>query len=737
MAKRTKKKNNKLSKRKYSRRRVSKKKISRRRLSRKKISRRRIYQKKYRGGAVEEEVGGIHHLRLQFVVSLCGKLSTLKQKEDELYEQNRADPTLHPRDGGEMLRMINLERNKILMDIGEALSSLKQERDKVMNRIKIGDTTLDPEEGEKWLKSLDLERREIERAWAWPRAREEVANKVFIFGDQSGKPEHLYEEPGQIQLRKKYEEYILNLVFGIEETPEEAEHGDASSGDQVADDQATDDKGKITEVNTTNGPYSVIINQNKEFDGDRVYITEKPQLGYLGWCNVTHEIGIQHPSGDQTKRRIVFVGDKYGLYPGDLFVVDEYPIIKNKFNKFSGLNSKTNLVFAAASKDSEPTYIYFISDELKAQHTLGADGKLLILKNPPKTPEEYKGRTEETQNVDGSTPSVPSLSGWRVKHWKPDHWKDERCPYDGGIWHMTYKGVTDYETPNGIILLFSPGWPRGNVNTQTSKTISFDGTSKIEPIKIILGERSQQEFNKLFKQLSIVTKPIKEIQRFGYPKADIVVSHGSVVDFGAGKHWSPLEIAIVNAANNGGLGGLGVDGAITEAGGPHLANDRIKLPVLEVRPGGSEIRIQTGDAVLTGPGDYGDLHAANVIHAVGPDYRGIAIPEGNILLQQAYEKSMRVAQEKGIKYIGFSLLSSGIFRGNPERISLGEVLKIGIDTVKANLYRGLLEVHFVAFEEVEQEALIYLLGHDLESGLGQDLEQEPEPEPEPDLEPGS
>lgn len=511
--------------------------------------------------------------------------------------------------------------------------------------------------------------------------------KLFIFSDRKGNPGHLYEPPQQALLRGVYNNYIRTKIV---------ETGDF---ERIED-------GKPTQ-------YRVIINKNNEYDG-KLYI---PIFAWNGnfkystgeWCKVTHEIGTQMQVKDVTKTRNVFVGDKNQLYPGDLCVVDEYPIIKNKIG---GFNSKTNLVFAATSKDSEPTHVYFISDELKGgeQHILGADGKLLILRNPPKSSDEYKGRTKETRNVDGSTPFDPSLSGWRVKHWKPTTGND-KCPYDGGITEkLTYTGLVDYETPKGIILLFSPTWPVGKVGTKISETISFDGTSKVEPIKIILSDQTQEvEFNNLFKQLSIVTTTFKEIQRFSYPgKADIVVSRGSVVEFGAGKDWERQTIAIVNAANNGGLGGGGVDGAITEAGGPHLDADRRELPVLGKR-NGREIRIQTGDAVLTGPGNYGDLHAANVIHAVGPDYGSISIPEGNTLLQRAYEKSMRVAKENRIKYIGFSLLSSGIFRGKPEKISLHEVLQIGIDTVINNIYTELLEVHFVAFNQDEQDTLISLL----------------------------
>ena len=624
MSKRTKRKNNKLSKRKYSRRRLSrhrvnKKKLSRRRVTKKeKLSRCRIYQKKYR------QSGG---------------------SGDDWETQ---------------LRSQLVQRNKVSSEVAGQYSQ----------------TGVGP-------------------------------IKVFIYSDGGGNPKHFYGEKEQIELRSLYEKYN------------------------------TDNDNKTTIIQPAGrGKYNVIFDKNEEYS-PKLYMP----IGNGEWCTA-QEIGTQIQVKDKTKRRKVFVGVKNGLYPDDLCVVDEYSIIKNKL---SGSNSETNLVFAATSKDSEPTHVYFISDELKSKHVPGDGGKLLILSNPPKSSEEYKSRNKEERNVDGSTPSVPSLSGWRVKHWKPTS-NNDKCPYDGGI---TERMFTDYDTPNGIILLFSPRWEGGDNGTQISTTISFDGTPKIEPIKIILKEREQntnniEKFKRLFEKLSNMegimkeikrappTTEFREIQRFTQPSGvDIVVSQGSVTGFGAGKGWIPQNIAIVNAANNGGIGGGGVDGAITRAGGRNLDTDRRNLPVLEVRQG-REIRIMTGGAVSTGPNDYDKLHAAYVIHAVGPDYRRVgSIKEGNILLQQAYENSMRVAKDKGIKYIGFSLLSSGIFRGDPEKISLDEVLKIGIDTVKNNLYDGLLEVHFVAFTETEKEALLRQIGTTSESGPGLGPNLEPEPEPEP------
>jgi O-acetyl-ADP-ribose deacetylase len=70
--------------------------------------------------------------------------------------------------------------------------------------------------------------------------------------------------------------------------------------------------------------------------------------------------------------------------------------------------------------------------------------------------------------------------------------------------------------------------------------------------------------------------------------------------------------AIVNAANSSLLGGGGVDGAIHRAGGPAI--------LAECRQIVSKIgRLPAGKAVIT---TGGRLAARNVIHTVGPIYRG-------------------------------------------------------------------------------------------------------------------
>ena len=188
--------------------------------------------------------------------------------------------------------------------------------------------------------------------------------------------------------------------------------------------------------------------------------------------------------------------------------------------------------------------------------------------------------------------------------------------------------------------------------------------------------------------------------------AQLVISAGSVVDFGRAAAWPVESVAIVNAANRGGQGGGGVDGAIGRAGGPALKAARRALPVVA----GSRVdRIATGGAAATGPGAYGDLAAAYVIHAVGPNYGALAragrpLAEGDALLRAAYGAALDRAREAGVAYVGFALLSAGVFRGARP---LAAVLDVAVAAVAARAVElpALKEVHLVAFGAAEQALL--------------------------------
>lgn len=109
-----------------------------------------------------------------------------------------------------------------------------------------------------------------------------------------------------------------------------------------------------------------------------------------------------------------------------------------------------------------------------------------------------------------------------------------------------------------------------------------------------------------------------------------------------------LEVeAIVNAANTELACGGGVCGAIHAAAGPRLA-----IACRSAAP------IDVGEACITAGFE---LPARYVIHAVGPHYVDGASGEPE-LLARAYQRSLEVARDAGLRSIAFPCISTGVFR---------------------------------------------------------------------------
>lgn len=103
--------------------------------------------------------------------------------------------------------------------------------------------------------------------------------------------------------------------------------------------------------------------------------------------------------------------------------------------------------------------------------------------------------------------------------------------------------------------------------------------------------------------------------------------------------------AIVTAANTALCGGGGVDGAVHDAAGPELVQASMtQAPCL------------AGEARLT-PGF--DLTAKHVIHAVGPIFNDIKCDGPT--LARAYESSLQLAKDNGVRSIAFPCISTGAF----------------------------------------------------------------------------
>ena len=206
------------------------------------------------------------------------------------------------------------------------------------------------------------------------------------------------------------------------------------------------------------------------------------------------------------------------------------------------------------------------------------------------------------------------------------------------------------------------------------------------------------------------------------PIAEFYLGNGSKFILAGGSVIDYVGDAVVNAANEGCVGGFGVDEMINQAGGPRLRAARQQL-------GGCP----TGFAKSTQAFDHKNTNF--IIHAVGPVYRvdphkhGFAPDSPHAeaymksldhLLRDAYRSSLTAASKVGARSLGFCLLSAGVFRGTRP---LGDVVEIAIRTLTHALHSdptaSIAEVTLVAFTTEEQavmERLTRLVGAEVAAG---------------------
>ena len=155
------------------------------------------------------------------------------------------------------------------------------------------------------------------------------------------------------------------------------------------------------------------------------------------------------------------------------------------------------------------------------------------------------------------------------------------------------------------------------------------------------------------------------------------------VFFEAGDITEQSIDAIVNAANSGLKGGGGVDGAIHRAGGPAILEECRKIVA---RDG----HLPPGEAVQT---TGGNLHAAFVIHTVGPIWRDGMQGESGILAN-AYRNSMRLADRLGLHSVALPAISTGVY-GYPAEAAAAVAVCTVIDELGDS--RSVREARFVLF----------------------------------------
>jgi O-acetyl-ADP-ribose deacetylase len=146
--------------------------------------------------------------------------------------------------------------------------------------------------------------------------------------------------------------------------------------------------------------------------------------------------------------------------------------------------------------------------------------------------------------------------------------------------------------------------------------------------------------------------------------------------------------ALVNAANPSLMGGGGVDGAIHRAGGPAIREECARL-IAKIG------RLEPGRAVIT---TGGRLPAKNIIHTVGPIWRGGERGEEAILVS-AYRESLKLADKMALRSLAFPSISTGAY-GYP----LAPAARVAVREVKKYLISDTL-LDRVVFALFAQEAL--------------------------------
>lgn len=126
--------------------------------------------------------------------------------------------------------------------------------------------------------------------------------------------------------------------------------------------------------------------------------------------------------------------------------------------------------------------------------------------------------------------------------------------------------------------------------------------------------------------------------------------------------------AIVNAANKSLILGGGVAGAIRNFGGPSIQEECNAIGPVEV-----------GEAVITGGGN---LHAAYVIHAVGPVY---GEGDEDKKLASATHNSLKIASKKKLNSIALPAISTGIFHFPIKRCA-EIMIRVAMDFLKENTH---------------------------------------------------
>ncbi|NWZ24385.1 PAR14 polymerase, partial [Asarcornis scutulata] len=198
---------------------------------------------------------------------------------------------------------------------------------------------------------------------------------------------------------------------------------------------------------------------------------------------------------------------------------------------------------------------------------------------------------------------------------------------------------------------------------------------------------SKQDFNCLIKLEEEPEEQLEEQQghsNVGKPLMQVTMHGVSIAVYQANLCTHRVDV-VVNASNEDlkHIGGLAE--ALLQAAGPELQTRCDEL----VKNYG---RLQPGCAVITGAGK---LPCKNIIHAVGPRWKGDEAGKCMYLLKEAVKKSLRLAETYNHRSIAFPSVSGGIFGFPLQKCAETIVSSIKETLEESRGENSLKEIHLV------------------------------------------
>lgn len=148
--------------------------------------------------------------------------------------------------------------------------------------------------------------------------------------------------------------------------------------------------------------------------------------------------------------------------------------------------------------------------------------------------------------------------------------------------------------------------------------------------------------------------------------------------------------AIVNAANENLRHRGGIAAAISQAAGPSLQQYSNAMPAINAKGE----KCPTGGAVITPAFDLEKVGIKKIIHAVGPLGTN---PNRERLLRSAYQNSLKVAKDNGLRSVAFPAISTAIFGYN-----INQATPVAFDAVRNFIKMNpndFDEIRFVLFSD--------------------------------------